>query len=264
VIQLIRRRSRAALLLVLSVELLLAAVWRWPWTAAAIQTPFDYGTGHVAVVSENWRRHGAFRQHFLPVMSIDLDLPEWPYRGAFSQEYTSVPPLAFILHYAGTRALPGVEPVLLGKLLAQGLLAASTVVAAFFLHRVFGAWPTLVGLSFLIWGVPSILWFANARPLPPARRRNRTNERDAAAATSRSISASARCWPSSADSPTTCRSRRMPSRSSDCLRSPGFAVPPAVHGCSPPPRASSPARSPRLRRRQCSTASKWASPRIAT
>jgi hypothetical protein len=161
VIQLIRRRSRAALLLVLSVELLLAAVWRWPWTAAAIQTPFDYGTGHVAVVSENWRRHGAFRQHFLPVMSIDLDLPEWPYRGAFSQEYTSVPPLAFILHYAGTRALPGVEPVLLGKLLAQGLLAASTIVAAFFLHRVFGAWPTLVGLSFLIWGVPSILWFAN-------------------------------------------------------------------------------------------------------
>jgi hypothetical protein len=161
VIQLVRRRSRAALLVLLSVELLLAAAWRWPWTMAPIQTPFDYGTGHVAVVSENWRRHGALRQHFLPVMSIDPDLPEWPYRGPFSQEYTSVPPLAFILHYAATRALPGVEPVLLGKLLAQFLLASSTIVAALFLHRVFGAWPTLVGLSFLVWGVPSILWFAN-------------------------------------------------------------------------------------------------------
>ncbi len=161
VIQLVRRRSRAALLVLLSVELLLAAAWRWPWTMAPIQTAFDYGTGHVAVVSENWRRRGALRQHFLPVMSIDPDLPEWPYRGPFSQEYTSVPPLAFILHYAATRALPGVEPVLLGKLLAQFLFAASTIVAAFFLHRVFGAWATLVGLSFLIWGVPSILWFAN-------------------------------------------------------------------------------------------------------
>jgi hypothetical protein len=54
-----------------------------------------------------------------------------------------------------------VEPVLLGKLLAQFLIAASTIVAAFFLYRVFGARATLVGFSFLIWGVPSILWFAN-------------------------------------------------------------------------------------------------------
>jgi hypothetical protein len=161
VIQSIRRRSRAALLLLLSAELLLAGWWRWSWTMAPIQTPFDYGTGHVTVVSENWRRHGALGQHFLPVLSIDPDLPEWPYRGAFSQEYTSVPPLAFILHYAATRVVPGVEPVLLGKLLAQFLLAASTLVAAIFLHRAFGARATLVGLSFLIWGVPSLLWFAN-------------------------------------------------------------------------------------------------------
>ena len=83
---LLRRHRLAVLLLLLSGELLLAGWWRWSWTTAPIQTPFDYGTGHVAVVSENWRRHGALRQHFLPVLSTDLDLPEWVYRTEFSQE----------------------------------------------------------------------------------------------------------------------------------------------------------------------------------
>ena len=147
------RRHAAALIAILCIELLLAGWWRWPWTIAPIQTAFDFGTGHATVVSERWRRTGALHEHFLPVMSIDPELPEWPYRTAFSQEYSSVPPLAFILHYAATRVLPGVEPVLLGKLLAQFLLASSTIVAALFLYRVFGAWPTLVGVSFLIWGV---------------------------------------------------------------------------------------------------------------
>ena len=62
----VRRHRLAALLLLLCGELLLAGWWRWSWTTAPIQTPFDYGTGHSAVVSENWRRHGALRQHFLP------------------------------------------------------------------------------------------------------------------------------------------------------------------------------------------------------
>jgi hypothetical protein len=156
-----RARSRAVLLLALATEVLVAGWWRWSWTTAPIQTPFDYGTGHVAVVSENWRRAGALRQHFLPVMSTDPNLPEWPFRTPFAQEYSSVPPLAFILHYAATRALPAVEPVLLGKLLAQALIAASVLVAGWFLCDVFGFWPALVGLSFVISGVPCILWFAS-------------------------------------------------------------------------------------------------------
>ncbi len=155
------RRHAAALVFILCVELLLAGWWRWPWTMAPIQTAFDYGTGHATVVSERWRRSGALRQHFLPVMSIDSELPEWPYRSASSQDYSSVPPLAFILHYAATRALPSVEPVLLGKLLAQTLIVVSVLIAAWLLYGVFGFWPTLVGLSFLISGVPFMLWFAN-------------------------------------------------------------------------------------------------------
>ena len=156
-----RRRLRALLLLALAAELLAAGLWRWSWTTAPIQTPFDYGTGHVAVVSENWRRAGAVRQHFLPVMSIDRSLPEWQYRTPFAQEYSSVPPLAFILHYGVMRALPAVEPVLLGKLLAQALIAASVLASAWLLCDVYGFWPTLVALSFVISGVPCILWFAN-------------------------------------------------------------------------------------------------------
>ncbi len=156
------RRSRAALVVVaLSIELVVAGWWCWPWTATPIQTPFDYGTGHVTVVSENWRRFGALRQHFLPVMSIDPELAEWPYRGEGAQVYTSVPPLAFILHYAATRALPRVEPVLLGKLLAQALIAASTIASAPFLVDAFGALAAAAGLSFAIWSVPYLLWFSN-------------------------------------------------------------------------------------------------------
>src|SRR5438132_6087516 len=155
------RRHAAALISILCIELLLAGWWRWPWTIAPIQTAFDFGTGHATVISERWRRTGALHEHFLPVMSIDPELPEWPYRTAFSQEYSSVPPLAFILHYAATRALPSVEPVLLGKLLAQALTAASVLIAAWLLYGVFGFWPALVSLSFLISGVPCLLWFAN-------------------------------------------------------------------------------------------------------
>jgi len=155
------RRHAVALMFILCVELLVAGWWRWPWTIAPIQTAFDYGTGHAVVISEHWRRSGALREHFLPAMSIDRELPEWPYRSLFSQEYSSVPPLAFILHYTATRALPSVEPVLLGKLLAQALTAVSVLIAAWLLYGVFGFWPTLVGLSFLISGVPCILWFAN-------------------------------------------------------------------------------------------------------
>src|SRR5438552_879152 len=155
------RRHAAALIAILCIELLLAGWWRWPWTIAPIQTAFDFGTGHATVVSERWRRTGALHEHFLPVMSIDPELPEWPYRTAFSQEYSSVPPLAFILHYAAMRALPAVEPVLLGKLLAQALIAGSVLIAAWLLYGVFGFWPTLVSLSFLISGVPCLLWFAN-------------------------------------------------------------------------------------------------------
>jgi hypothetical protein len=157
----IRRRRRVALLLLLTAELLVAGWWRRPWTLAPIQTPYDYGTGHVTVVSERWRRFGALRHHFLPVLSIDPDLPEWPYRTLDSQEYTSVPPLAFILHYGATRLVPGVEPVLLGKLLAQLLIAASVLASAMLLLDVLGAWATLAALSFVIWSVPSLLWLAN-------------------------------------------------------------------------------------------------------
>ena len=160
-IESVRRGKRPALLLALTVELLVAGWWRWPWTVAAIETGFDYGSGHVAVVSENWRRAGALRQHFLPVMSTDRSLPEWPYRTEFSQEYFSVPPLAFILHYGATRAFPRIEPVLLAKLVAQALTCASVLAAAALLAGVFDAWSIFIGLSFLISGVPFLLWFAN-------------------------------------------------------------------------------------------------------
>jgi hypothetical protein len=157
----IRRGGRPALLLALTVELLLAGWWRWPWTVAPIETGFDYGSGHVVVVSENWARAGALRQHFLPVMSTDRELPEWPFRTEFSQEYFSVPPLAFMLHYAATRAFPRIEPVLLAKLVAQTLICASVLVAASLFAVAFDAWSIFVGLSFLISGVPFLLWFAN-------------------------------------------------------------------------------------------------------
>jgi hypothetical protein len=150
VIQSVGRRARTALIVALAAELFAAAWWRRPWTTSPIQAAFEYGSGHVAVVSENWRRAGALRQHFLPVMSIDRDLPEWPYRTPFAQEYSSVPPLAFMLHYGATRVFPRVEPVLLAKLLAQVLIGVSVLAAAVFLARAFGAWPTFVGLSFLI------------------------------------------------------------------------------------------------------------------
>lgn len=145
----------------LAIELLVAGWWRWPWTIAPIETGFDYGSGHVAVVSENWRRNGALRQHFLPVMSTDPDLPEWPFRTLFSQEYSSVPPLAFILHWAASSLLPRADRVLLAKLLAQALIATSVLASAALLAPAFDAWPIFVGLSFLVSGVPYLLWFSN-------------------------------------------------------------------------------------------------------
>src|SRR5262249_8116305 len=147
--------------LLLSAELVLAGWWRWPWTRAAIETGFEYGSGHVAVVSENWRRAGALRQHFLPVMSTDRELPEWPYRTLYSQEYYSVPPLAFMLASGGVLMVPGVEPVLLAELVAQALIAASVLVSAAMLAAVFDPWAIFIGLSFLITGVPFLLWYAN-------------------------------------------------------------------------------------------------------
>jgi hypothetical protein len=161
VIQSIVGRRRAALLAALSIELLVAGWWRWPWTTAPIETAFDYGSGHVAVVSEHWRRVGALGEHFLPVMSIDRELPEWPYRTEFAQEYSSVPPLAFMLHYAATRSLPQLEPIFVAKLLAQLLIAASVLAAAWLLATAFGGCPIFLGLSFLIWGVPFLLWYSS-------------------------------------------------------------------------------------------------------
>jgi len=157
----IRRLRLPVLLFALSGQLLLAGWYRWPVTMLPIQTPFDYGTGHVAVSSENWRRHGALRQHFMPRLSTDLQLPEWPFRTPYAQDYYSIPPLAFILHYGATRTIEHVDPVLVGKILAQALIAVSVLAAAFFLFHAFGAWSPLVGLSFLIWGTPFLLWFAN-------------------------------------------------------------------------------------------------------
>src|SRR5262249_10936954 len=107
------------------------------------------------------RRNGALRQHFLPVMSTDPDLPEWPFRTLFSQEYYSVPPLAFILHWAASSLLPRVEPVLLAKLLAQALIATSVLASAALFVPAFDAWAIFVGLSFLVSGVPYLLWYAN-------------------------------------------------------------------------------------------------------
>jgi hypothetical protein len=51
--------------------------------------------------------------------------------------------------------------VLAGKLLAQSVIAASVVAAAPTLAETFGTEAAVAGLSFAIWSLPFLLWFAN-------------------------------------------------------------------------------------------------------
>src|SRR5262249_15908819 len=88
--------------------------------------------------------------------SIDHGLPEWAY---YDQDYVTVPPLAFMLHYAATRVAPGVDAVILAKVVAQIEIAAAFLAAAALLLPVFRLCPTLLAMSFLIWPPPFLVWF---------------------------------------------------------------------------------------------------------
>lgn len=93
------------------------------------------------IASENWRREGAFARHFVPSRSIDQTLPEWASRDWFWRDYISLPPLSYMLHYGASRIFESVEPILLGKLLAQVQVAVAVLVAAIFLHGCSGSPP---------------------------------------------------------------------------------------------------------------------------
>ena len=151
-----RRRSSTILLAVLALELFAAGWRRWPLTTAAIRTQAEYQIGQIAITTEHWRREGALARHLLPTRATDYRLTEW---SSYDQDYVTVPPLSFVLHYAASRALPRVEPVFLAKLVAQAQIAAGMLVAGAMLCATFGFWPTLLALSFLIWTRPFLVWF---------------------------------------------------------------------------------------------------------
>jgi hypothetical protein len=153
------RRKKPLLVAVLVCELFGAYWLRWPLTRATLETNFDYLLGQEVVASENWRREGALARHFIPSRSIDQALPEWSDRDIHWRDYLSQPPLSFMLEYWASLAFSRVDPVIVGKLLAQVLTAAAILGSAGLLCDVFGAGPTLLGLSFLIWGEPFLVWF---------------------------------------------------------------------------------------------------------
>ncbi|MBI3399994.1 MAG: fibronectin type III domain-containing protein [Acidobacteria bacterium] len=152
-------RGRRLLLLVLAAQLLCADVLRWPLTTSTIKTNMEYLLGQEVIASENWRHDGALARHFIPSRSIDQNLPEWWYRDVYWRDYLSQPPLSWMLHYWASRALDRVDPIIVGKLLAQGMTVAGVLIAAPLLEVVFGFGAALAGLSFVIWSSPFLVWF---------------------------------------------------------------------------------------------------------
>jgi hypothetical protein len=149
-------RARLALVAVLIAELFVAARMRWPLTTGPIHNAVEYQIGQVVITSERWRREGALATHLMPSRSIDHRLTDWAY---YDQDYVTVPPLSFMLHYAATRALSAVDAVVLAKIVAQLQIAVGLIAAALLLLPTFGFWPTLLALSFLIWTPPFFIWF---------------------------------------------------------------------------------------------------------
>jgi hypothetical protein len=150
------RRWRLPLLL--TIELLAAGAARWPLTTSDIRTQFEYQLGQVVITSENWRREGALARHLIPTRSTDHRLSEWPY---YDQDYITVPPLSFALHYAAVNVFRRADPVVVAKLVAQVQIAAGVLVAAVLFERTLGVWPTLAGFSLLIWTLPFLVWYIN-------------------------------------------------------------------------------------------------------
>jgi hypothetical protein len=159
----VHRSRRATVLLIVALVCELAAAYtlRWPLTTATLSTAIEFQMGQVVVASENWQREGGWTRRFVPSRTVDQHLPEWADRDEFWRDYVSLPPLAFMLHYAATRAFPHVEPVLLGKLLAHVLIAAAILASAPLLAFAFGAPAALIALSFAIWSAPFLIWFIN-------------------------------------------------------------------------------------------------------
>lgn len=150
---------RTLLVSFLLFEILCADLLRWPLTNATAGSALEFQVAQEVIASENWRRDGALARHFVPSRSIDQTLPEWTARDLYWRDYISLPPLSFMLLHFTSRLFPFVEPILLGKLLAQVQIAIAVPLAAIFLYEVFGFGATLGGLSFLIWGRPFLVWF---------------------------------------------------------------------------------------------------------
>ncbi|MBI3492854.1 MAG: fibronectin type III domain-containing protein [Acidobacteria bacterium] len=147
------------LLLFLAAQLLCADALRWPLTTSTIKTNIEYLLGQEVIASENWRLEGAVARHFIPSRSIDQTLPEWWYRDVYWRDYLSQPPLSWMLHYWASRAFDRVDPIVVGKLLAQVMTAAGVLLAAPLLYEAFGFGAALAGLSFVIWSYPFLVWF---------------------------------------------------------------------------------------------------------
>jgi hypothetical protein len=152
------RSPRALVVAVLAIELLCADAVRWPLTRAPVGDAVEHELAHTVVTSANWQREGALARHFVPSRSIDQSLPEFWTNHEYYRNYLSVPLFGFMLHYAATRVMPWVEPVLLGKLLAHALIAGAVLASAALLVPVFSFWPTLAALSMLIWSKSFSVW----------------------------------------------------------------------------------------------------------
>jgi hypothetical protein len=155
---LVHSRKRL-LLVVFSIQLVCAYTIRWHLTTATLKSNIEYLLGQEVIASENWHRDGAMTRHFVPSRSIDQSLPEWSYRDDYWRDYLSQPPLSFMMLYWATDLFRAVDPVVVGKLLAQFQIAVGVLVAAGLLYEVFGFAATIAGLSFAIWGQPFLVWF---------------------------------------------------------------------------------------------------------
>src|SRR5258708_6717744 len=138
-----RRHLHSLVVCSLAVELIVAGSLRWPLTKADIKTEYEYQLAQVVITTAHWQRDGgALVDHFLPTRSVDGFLGEWPYA---DQEYVTVGPLAFALHYEAMKLWPQRDPIVAAKILGQLQLAGAVLLSGLALVGVFGFWPTFVG-----------------------------------------------------------------------------------------------------------------------
>ncbi len=144
------------LAVLLTVEFAFLTYQRLPITKAPIFTHFEYQLGQVVISSENWQREGIITRSVVPSRSIDQEVPEW---SASDQDYFSMPPLAFLLHYGAERVFgSSVHPIVLGKVIGHVVILLAVLVSAFMMLPVFGFWITHLVLLFFMTSKPVLIW----------------------------------------------------------------------------------------------------------